>query len=101
MIVEVEKLPGLYLVVGVYHKNYPKDCIRKENAKVWAKWLASRYKDSKCIIWSMYPEATKEYIPISRELGEGLKQGSQGAHLVTLHPDPSPTGSGDLFHNEE
>ena len=101
VIEQAEKISGLTLVIGVYHKNYPKDCFQQDNARAWAKWLAQRYRDTSCIIWSMYPEATQEYVPICRELANGLREGDGGAHLITVHPDPSPESSGSLFHQEK
>jgi len=43
-------------------------CITVENGRAWAKWLAHRYKDAPNIVWSMTPEAKKEFVPVLREL---------------------------------
>ena len=91
---------GVTLVIGIYHKGYAEDCFTEKNAREWARWLASRYRHIPCIIWSMYPAASPEYIPICRELASGLVVGDGGAHLITVHPDPSPATSAALFHDE-
>ena len=66
----------------------------------YARWVARRYADVPNIIWSMYPEATDEFVPVLRELGAGLREGDGGAHMITVHPDPSPTSS-SFIHEEE
>jgi len=35
-----------------------------------------------------------------RELAIGLQQGDGGVHLITVHPDPSPTTSSTYLHDE-
>jgi hypothetical protein len=48
----------------------------------------------------MYPRAEPEYTPLMRELAAGLQQGDGGFHLITVHPDPSPTSSSTYLHGE-
>jgi len=85
---------NLFLVVGVYHaQDVDKGRISMQNARQWAYWLAKRYKDSKNIIWSMYPHPVDASKPIIEATVQGLKEGDGGAHLITMHPDPSPTSS--------
>ncbi|MDA1190919.1 MAG: DUF4038 domain-containing protein, partial [Candidatus Poribacteria bacterium] len=45
------------------------------------------------VVWSSYPKATDEYVPVVRELAAGFEEGDGGAHLITVHPDPSPASS--------
>jgi len=91
---------GVTLVIGIYHKRYAEGCFTEKNAREWARWLASRYRSIPCLMWSMYPAASREYVPICRELARGLVEGDGGAHLITVHPDPSPATSAALFHDE-
>jgi hypothetical protein len=85
---------GIILVLGVYHaKDNDFNRINASNVKVWARWLSQRYKNAKNIVWSMYPHADSASEPVVRAAVRGLQDGDGGAHLITLHPDPSPTSS--------
>jgi len=90
----------LVLVVGVYHSR-DEDAGRISAATVgpWAKWLGNRYRNAKNIVWSMYPHATPVSTATVQAAVGGLREGDNGAHLVTLHPDPSPTSS-SFMHDE-
>lgn len=91
---------GMVLVLGVYHaKDNDFGRINASNVRVWTRWLARRYKNSKNIIWSMYPHADPASQPIVRAAVRGLLEGDAGAHLITMHPDPSPTSS-SFMHSE-
>ena len=89
---------GQVFVVGVYHKWHVQR-IPLEKARRWAAWVARRYRDVPNLIWSMYPEAKETYIPVCRELAAGLQEGDGGAHLISVHPDPS-VASSSFLHNE-
>src|SRR5579871_6371750 len=89
---------GQTFVVGVYHQ-WHVDIITLEKARAWARWVASRYRDVPNLIWSMYPRATEAYIPVCRELAAGLQEGDGGAHLISVHPDPS-VASSSFMHDE-
>ena len=82
----------------VYHQRYRK-FITLEKARPWATWLGRRYRDVPNIVWSMTPEATKEFIPVLRELAAGLREGDGGRHLITFKPDPAPFSS-SFIHDE-
>ena len=84
--------------VTLYHQRYRK-YITLENARAWAKWLATRYKTAPNIVWSMTPEAKEEFVPVLRELAAGLHEGDGGLHLITFKPDPAPYSS-SFLHNE-
>lgn len=88
----------LILVLGIYHQ-LQVSRITMRNGKKYAKWIAERYKDFPNIVWTMYPKAEKEFIPILRVLAEGLQEGDSGKHLITVHPDPAVTSS-SFIHNE-
>jgi hypothetical protein len=89
---------GQTFVVGVYHQ-WHKEVITLEKARPWARWVAQRYRDVPNLIWSMYPRATDEFVPVCRELAAGLQEGDGGAHLISVHPDPS-VASSSFIHNE-
>jgi hypothetical protein len=85
---------GIILVLGVYHaKDNDFNRINASNVKVWSRWLSQRYKNARNIVWSMYPHADPASEPVVRAAVRGLQDGDGGAHLITLHPDPSPTSS--------
>ncbi len=88
----------LIQVLGVYHKTQDR-FYTPERAREQARWIANRYKDVPQIIWSMYPEARKQYVSIVKALAEGLKEGDGGAHWITVHPDPSPQSS-SFMHDQ-
>jgi len=90
---------GLILVAGVYHQ-VQRSSITLEKARGYARWLAERYRDAPHIVWASYPEAKPDFIPVLRELAAGLRDGDGGGHLITVHPDPSPTSS-SFIHDEE
>lgn len=89
---------GQTFVVGVYHQ-WHAQIITLQKARAWAHWVARRYHDVPNLIWSMYPQATQEFIPVCREIAAGLQEGDDGAHLISVHPDPSVTSS-SFIHDE-
>jgi hypothetical protein len=95
---QVARENNIILSLTMYHQRYRK-YINVENARAWARWLSSRYKDIPGIVWSMTPEAKEEFIPVLRELASGLYEGDKGSHIITFKPDPSPFTS-SFLHNE-
>lgn len=89
---------GLVLVLGVYHQ-VQAERFTPDVARRYARWVARRYREVPHIAWSMYPRAEPEYVPVCRALAAGLQEGDGGAHLITVHPDPSPASSS--FINDE
>jgi hypothetical protein len=89
---------NLIMSMTIYHQRY-RQYITEKNARAWGKWIASRYKDSPNIVWSMTPEAKQEFVPVLRELAAGLREGDGGRHLITFKPDPAPYSS-SFIHGE-
>jgi hypothetical protein len=89
---------GLVLVLGVYHQ-VQADRFTPDVAYTYARWIARRYRDVPHLMWSMYPRAEAAYVPVCRALAAGLQEGDGGAHLITVHPDPSPASS-SFLHGE-
>jgi len=98
-VVQAARQKGLVLVAGIYHQTMG-NRVNTRNARAWARWIAERYSGAPNLIWSMYPRAEPEYTPLLRELAIGLQQGDGGVHLITVHPDPSPTTSSTYLHDE-
>lgn len=97
-VIEAGRQNGLVFVLGVFHQRQVSQ-ITPANARSYARWIARRYRDTPNLIWSMYPKAEQAYVPVVRELAEGLREGDGGAHLITVHPDPSPASS-SFIHDE-
>jgi hypothetical protein len=97
-VVRIAENNNVAISMTLYHQRYRKH-ITIENARPWAKWLATRYKAAPNIIWSMTPEARQEFVPVLRELAAGLRAGDAGRHLVTFKPDPAPYSS-SFIHGE-
>jgi hypothetical protein len=89
---------NVIISMTLYHQRYRK-AITLEKARAWAKWLARRYASEPNIVWSMTPEAKPEFVPVLRELAAGLREGDNGAHLITFKPDPAPFSS-SFIHDE-
>ena len=97
-VVELGRQEGLAFALGVYHQVQARR-FTLAKARTYARQLARRYRDMPNLIWSMYPQATPEFASICRELAAGLQAGDEGAHLITVHPDPSPASS-SFLHGE-
>jgi hypothetical protein len=83
------------VLMTIYHQTCRK-YITPDNARRWAKWLGQRYKDVPNVVWALVPEAKPSFLPITRDLADGLREGDGGRHLITVHPDPSPYSSSFL-----
>jgi len=89
------------LVLGLYHQ-VQVDRFTDAKARTYAHWVAARYARCPHIIWTMYPKARAEYVGGCRELAAGVLDADRQAgtrHLITVHPDPSPTSS-SFIHEE-
>jgi hypothetical protein len=98
-VVQIARENNVIISMTLYHQRYRK-FITTENGRAWAKWLALRYKNVPNIVWSMTPEAKKEFVPVLRELAAGLHEGDGGYHLITFKPDPAPFSS-SFIHEED
>jgi hypothetical protein len=71
------------------------------NAYAYGKWLSQRYKDQPNIIWvSGGDRIPIGYEDVYRALGRGLREGDEGAHLITYHPC-GWTHSSWFFHTDD
>jgi len=97
-VVKLAEANEIQLLIGIYHQTYGSR-MTVENARPWAAWVTSRYREHPNIIWTIYPKATDAYRPIVSRLAAGIQEGDRGRHLVSMHPDPSPASS-SFMHGE-
>lgn len=78
-----------------------------ENAKVFAKWMANRYKNRKNIIWILggdrNPRAGSQDVALWRAMAAGIVEAHGGNEnaLITFHPQPNIDGASEWFHNDD
>ncbi len=73
-----------------------------ENAKIYGKFIGSRYKNSPNIIWILggdRPVETDLHRQIITEMAKGLREGDGGNHLISFHPTGG-SGSSQYFQND-
>lgn len=70
-----------------------------QNARAYGAWIGRRYRDQP-VIWinggDRAPDSD-DHFAIFRALGEGLREGDGGRHLMTFHPQGGRS-SGEFFH---
>ena len=79
-----------------------------ENARIYGKWIGSRYKDQKNIIWILGGDRNprnENDVAIWRAMAEGIAEGVGGHDkaLMTFHPQPNSLedgGSSKWFHSD-
>jgi hypothetical protein len=79
-----------------------------DGARSYGRWLASRYRDRVNIVWIVAGEYAIDgwgdfANSIWRGLGDGLREGSAGRHLITVHGSWTPPAlqtSSTFFHVE-
>ena len=75
---------------------------KRDNAKVYGKWLGERYKDRTNIIWILGGDRsldTSLHFDVVNAMAEGIKEGDEGRHLMTFHPMGGGSSSKHV-HNE-
>ena len=71
------------------------------NARVYGRWLGSRYKSAPNMVWMMGGDRPcAGFEEVWRELAAGLREGDGGVHLVSYHPCFGRS-SADYFHQDE
>jgi hypothetical protein len=91
-VLKIARENDLQLLIGIYHQTYGAR-MTSANARQWAAWATSRYRDTPNIIWTLYPKANDASRPLIARLAEGIQEGDRGTHLLSMHPDPSPASS--------
>jgi hypothetical protein len=97
-VVQLAQANDIHLLIGIYHQTYGSR-MTVDNAKPWAAWVTSRYRDVPNILWTIYPKANEISKAVISKLAEGIQEGDRGRHLVSMHPDPSPASS-SFMHAE-
>jgi hypothetical protein len=77
-----------------------------ENAIVYGRWLANRYKSRKNIIWILGGDRNprnESDLNIWRSMAKGILEGAGGKEkaLISYHAQPNEQGSGEYFFNDE
>ncbi|WP_340114642.1 glycoside hydrolase family 140 protein [Maribellus mangrovi] len=93
---------GLYVgLVPVWGSNVKNGGVSTEEAAVYAKWIANRYKDNDNVIWlnggdTFGSDSTRTW----NALGAGIDAVVGDRQLITFHPRGRTTSS-IWFHNED
>lgn len=108
--IQMAETYGLYIGLlptwgDKYNKQWGKgpEIFTPSNAKIYGKWLGERYKNYNNIIWVLGGDRilnTRKHFMIINSLAEGLKEGDEGRHLITYHPQGGYSSSFQL-HEEE
>lgn len=99
---ELGLIIGMLPTWGRYWHDGENPVFNPENARIYGKWLAERYKNAG-IIWILGGDRNADndrFKATIRAMAAGLQEGDGGAHLITYHPGGS-WGSADFFHDEE
>jgi hypothetical protein len=71
-----------------------------ENARVYGKWIGSRYRNAPNLIWILGGDRDPaNVVPVWRAMAAGIKEGDGGRHLITYHPQGGMSSSKSL-HKE-
>lgn len=108
-IVNQAEARGLYIALVVIWGTEASKFSSANQAFTYGQWLGNRYKDKSNVIWIVAGEylgsgSSSSTLEKWRQLGLGLKNGSQNKHLVTIHgswgPNDTDKTSATYFHNE-
>lgn len=77
-----------------------------DNAYIYGKWLAERYRDKKNIIWILggdRPPVHEEndVRPVWRSMAQGILDGSNEKALISYHINGGEASTSQFIHNEE
>lgn len=100
-VVDMAAKKGIYIgMVPVWGSNVKGGQAKKEDAAVYAGWLADRYKNSTNIIWLNGGDVRgSDSTDIWNTIGSTINTADPG-HLITFHPYGRTTSS-TWFHDEE
>ena len=74
-----------------------------QNAKEYGKWIATRYKNKKNVIWILGGDRNprnESDISIWRSMAAGIMEATAGKALISFHPQPTNLGSATWFHKD-
>lgn len=100
-IIDLAAQKGLYMaLVPVWGTNVKNGGVSQQDAAVYAKWLAERYRNRSNIIWLNGGDIRgSDSANTWKTIGRTLRQNDTN-HLVSFHPY-GRTSSGEWFHNED
>lgn len=79
------------------------EVFNKENAAVYATWLANRYKAKTNIIWILGGDRNprnESDVAIWNVMGTAIQKATANKALISFHPQPNATGSAQWFHQQ-
>ncbi|MFD0674145.1 glycoside hydrolase family 140 protein [Cohnella sp. GCM10027633] len=64
------------------------EIFNRDNARAFGRYVGARYKNQPNIVWILGGDRNPYgKIDVWRALAEGLREGDEGAHLITYHPE--------------
>ncbi|RDC58556.1 DUF4038 domain-containing protein [Pedobacter chinensis] len=98
-IIDLAEKKGIYMaLVPVWGTNVKEKKVTKAQAKIYATFLAKRYRDRNNIIWLNGGDIKgSDGLEVWNEIGETLRANDPD-HLITFHPR-GRTASSQWFHN--
>ncbi len=76
----------------------------ENTAAVYGQWIANRYKNRKNIIWVLggdrLPRNDSD-VAIWRSMGKAIMKATGDKAIISYHPQPTPLGSAQWFHQDE
>lgn len=106
---------GIYIALlptwgdKLFKNNWGKgpEIFNPQSARTFGKWIGSRYKDQKNVVWVLggdrNPRQNSDDVEVWRQMAAGIEEGVGGTDqaLMTLHPQPAePGGSSNWFHQD-
>lgn len=100
-IVDLASKKGIYIaMVPIWGSNVKQSKVNKNQAKVYAEFLAKRYRNKKNVIWMNGGDIKgSDSLDVWNEIGSTLRKFDTN-HLITFHPF-GRTQSSMWFHNEK
>src|SRR5690606_4581762 len=94
-IVDATNRRGMYSALVVTWGHHFRAFRDEAGARDYGRWLGARYRDRENVVWIVAGEyaidSTGAFaLSIWRALGEGLREGSEGRNLITVHGNWSP-----------
>lgn len=85
---------GIYVAMTIMWAEDYQSLIGTDTSKAYrlGKWLGTRYKDNKNVVWVIageYDDATGWSKSVYDNVAQGLSDGDLGSHLTTIHPGVS------------
>ena len=79
------------------------EIFNKQNAAVYATWLASRYKDKKNVLWILGGDRVPRIpgdITVWEAMGNAIMKATGDKAVISFHTQPNQLGSAEWFHKD-